>query len=397
MIRTLTADQARRLSLGAQGFGRPRPSGRVDKRHLRRAMNDMQCLQLDSVNVCVRSHYMPFFSRLGPYRSELIDELAYKDREYFEYWGHEASFIPIERYPDFGHRRQEMGSWPAIARLEAEHPGYIDQVEAEVRRDGPLSTGDLERTESRAGSWWGWNDGKIALEYLFAKGRLGISKRVNFTRHYTAPSDVIPADLLSQPSPPRDESYRLHTLSALRALGVGTKGDIANYWRMKQPLLAPVLKAMVAGGDIEEVEVRGWGQPAYMLPGTSIPRRIEARALLTPFDPVVWAPRDRSERIHGFDYTIEIYTPEPRRVFGYYVYPFLLGDTLVGRVDLKTDRAAGRLLVQASWIEDDESPDRVAPELAAELRLMATWLGMNEVEVGGKGNLHERLGRELSR
>lgn len=395
MMRKLSADQARRLSLGAQGFGRPRPTGRVDKRHIRRAMDDMQCLQLDTVNVLVRSHYMPFFSRLGPYRQELVDEMVYEDGTYYEYWGHEASFIPMERYPDFAHRRESMGEWPAITRLMADHPGYIDRVEAEVLANGPLSTGDLEASGSRAGSWWGWNDGKIALEWLFAKGRLNVSHRVNFTRYYAAPDQVIPAHLLAAEPPDQDEGYRRHTLAALRALGVGTRGDIANYWRMKQPLLAPVLKGLVKAGEIHEAEVRGWGQPAYLLPDPTIPRQIEARALLTPFDPIVWAPRDRSARIHHFDYKIEIYTPEPKRQFGYYVYPFLLGDTLVARVDLKSDRTSGRLLVRSAWIETDASPNQVAPELAAELRSMAGWLGMDEVVVEGKGNLSQRLGSEF--
>ncbi len=354
-------------------------------------MDDMQCLQLDTVNVVVRSHYMPFFSRLGPYRQELIDEMTYDDRAYYEYWGHEASFIPTDRYPDFAHRRESMGTWPAITRLQRVHPGYIDRVESEVLRHGPMTVGDLESTGSRTGSWWGWNDGKIALEYLFAKGRLNVARRVNFTRHYAGPEHVIPTHLRSAEAPDLAEGYRRHTLAALRALGVGTRADIANYWRMKQPLLAPVLQRMVAGGEIDQGVVEGWEHPAYLLPDTSIPRRIEARALLTPFDPVVWAPRDRSERIHGFDYKIEIYTPAHKRRYGYYVYPFLLGDTLAGRVDLKADRGAGALLVRASWIEEGQLPDRVARELAEELLLMARWLDLPEVVVEPKGNLHQRL------
>ncbi len=358
-------------------------------------MEDMQALQIDSVNVCVRSHYMPLFSRLGPYPRELIDEMAYTDGTYYEYWGHEASFIPIDRYPDFGHRRAKIRTWPAITRLMAEHPGYIESVEAEVRENGPLSTGDLEPTGTRAGSWWGWNDGKIALEWLFATGRLNVSRRVNFTRYYAAPEDVVPGHLRNAVEPDLDEAYRRHTIAALRALGVGTRGDIANYWRLHQPDLAPVLERMVAAGTIDEVDVAGWGQTAYMLPDTVIPRQIDARALLTPFDPIVWAPRDRSERIHDFEYKIEIYTPESKRRFGYYVYPFLLGDRLVGRVDLKSDRATDALLVRASWIEDGYAPDRVAPELATELATMAHWLGMRDIVIESRGNLHQRLAAEF--
>jgi uncharacterized protein YcaQ len=288
-----------------------------------------------------------------------------------------------------------MGEWHAIKRLMADHPEYIDQIEAEVLANGPLSTGDLEASGSRAKAWWGWNAGKIALEWLFAKGRLNVSHRVNFTRYYAAPEFVIPAHLLAAEPPDRDGAYRRHTLAALRALGVGTRADIANYWRMNQPLLTPVLQGMVKAGEIHEADVRGWGQLAYVLPDHTIPRRIEARALLTPFDPIVWAPRDRSERIHTFEYKIEIYTPEAKRQFGYYVYPFLLGDTLVARVDLKADRKAGRLLVRSAWIEDDASPDHVAPELASELRALAGWLGMGEVVIEQRGNLSLRLGQEF--
>lgn len=353
-------------------------------------MDDMQVLQLDSVNVCVRSHYMPFFSRLGPYRADLIDEMAYDDGRYYEYWGHEASLIPMEMYPLFGHRRHSRGTWNRFREMMEEHPGYVDAVESEVTERGPLTVGQLSDPGEATNPWWGYGRGKLALEYLFAKGRLNVARRVNFTRHYDVPDRVIPRHLLDAPSLSIDQAYRVLTLSALRGLGVGTAADIADYWRLKVPRLRPVLQGMSRSGEVEEVTVSGWKQPAFMLPGTPIPRKVAARALLTPFDPVVWN-RDRTERLHGFRYRIEIYVPEPKRHYGYYVYPFLLGDTLVGRVDLKADRPAGRLRVRAAWIEDGADPNRVAPELWAELRTMAEWLGLGEVEVEPRGNLSDEL------
>ncbi|NND84904.1 MAG: winged helix-turn-helix domain-containing protein, partial [Acidimicrobiia bacterium] len=238
-----------------------------------------------------------------------------------------------------------------------------------------------------------WGHGKLALEYLFAKGRLNVSHRTNFTRYYATPETVLPEEVLEAPPLSKEEGIDDLTVSAMRGLGVATEADIAQYWRMKRADVRPSLARLVASGHLEPVDVDGWRSPAWLLPGLSIPHRIAARALLTPFDPVVWAPRDRSERIHGFDYTIEIYVPEEKRVFGYYVYPFLLGDRIVGRVDLKSDRSTGRLLARATWIEDHADPAHVAPHLAAELHDMAGWLGMDEVEVGRKGNLADEVRR----
>jgi uncharacterized protein YcaQ len=354
-------------------------------------MEDMQLLQIDSVNVCVRSHYMPLFSRLGPYDRSLIDSLAYDAQEYFEYWGHEASFIPVARYPALAHRRAELGHWKAMAKLAEDHPGYIEAVEEEVRDRGPLSVGDLEDAGQRRSSWWGWGHGKLALEYLFAKGRLNVSHRANFTRYYATPEHALPREILELPPLERNDGIDDLTMSAMRGLGVATEADITQYWRMKRADVRPTLARLTATGALEPVTVEGWRDPAWLLPGMAIPHRVDARALLTPFDPVVWAPRDRSQRIHGFDYTIEIYVPEEKRVFGYYVYPFLLGDRIVGRVDLKADRGANRLLARATWIEDHADPFHVAPALAAELHAMAEWLGMDEVEVAAKGNLADAV------
>jgi uncharacterized protein len=389
-VRTLTNDQARRLSLAAQGFARPRPTGPVDKRHLRRAMEHMQVLQLDSVNVCVRSHYVPLFSRLGPYDRALIDALAYDDRAFYEYWGHEASFVPVGLYPAFAWRREHGREYRAVKRLRAEQPGYMEAVEDQVVREGPLTVKDLDDGGESTGPWWGLSKGKLALEGLFARGRVCIDRRVHFARRYAAPDRVLPPAILALPPLSKEEGWRVLARSALGALGVGTLKDVADYWRIRAPDLRPALAELVERGDVEPVEVRGWARPAFALPGYRVPCRIAARALLTPFDPVVWN-RERAERLHGFAYKIEIYVPKEKRRYGYYVYPFLLGDRLVARVDLKADRAGGRLLVRAAWIEAGQDPDRVAPELAAELRTFAGWLGLSEVQIEPRGDLHAPL------
>jgi uncharacterized protein YcaQ len=353
-------------------------------------MTDMQVLQLDSVNVCVRSHYMPLFSRLGTYRSELIDEMAYQGLEYFEYWGHVASLVPMEMYSLFEFRRDRDWLWGSLKKVLKSQPGLPDDIEARVRREGPVRTGDLEAPGGRTGAWWGYSETKHVLEHLFGKGRLVTAYRHHFTRYYDTPEKVLPASVFDQQQHTTDSSYRALILSGAGAAGVGTAEDILDWWRLNKPTGRPILATMVGEGLLTEVRVEGWDKPAYMLPGTRVPRAVDARALLTPFDPVVWN-RDRALRLFDFHYRIEIYVPEPQRQFGYYVYPFLLGDTIVGRVDLKADRKAGSLIAQASWFEEGQDPKVVGPALSESLKEMATWLGMAEVVVKPKGNLAEHL------
>lgn len=357
-------------------------------------MEHLRVLQLDSVNVCVRSHYMPLFSRLGPYRKELIDEMAYRDREFFEYWGHEASFVPARLYPAMRHRMERIGGWRAVRAIMDEHPGFIEAVEAEVLANGPLAVGDLPDPGERTGPWWGYGKGKLALEYLFAKGRVGVHRRESFTRYYGPPAAVVPPEHFEAEALDRDGAFRTLILDGLRGLGVGTAADVGDYWRLHMPTMRPILAAMVEDGTIETVEVAGWGEPGYLDPEATMPRSISAQALLTPFDPVVWN-RDRAERLFGFRYRIEIYVPEPKREFGYYVYPFLLDDRLVGRVDLKAHRDRGVLEARATWVEDGTEPDRVAGAMADELEVMSGWLGLGEVQVADRGNLAARLRASL--
>ena len=389
-MRTLTADQARRIALAAQGFADARPSGRVDVRHLRRVLDRVGLLQIDSVNVVVRAHYMPPFSRLGPYRMGLLDDMAYRRRELYEYWGHVASLIPVEHYPLFRHRMELAEPGRQTGGVMEEHPGYIEAVLAEVGARGPVSISDLEDPGARSGPWWGHGKGKTALEWLFTTGRLAIADRRNFTRHYDLPERVLPAHLLNGSFPAAADARRRLLAMSAEHLGVATAADLVDYYRIPIGDGRRLVAELAAEGALDEVRVEGWREPGFTVPGARVPRRVAAQALLSPFDSLIWF-RERTERLFGFHYRIEIYVPAPKRIYGYYVYPFLLGDRLVGRIDLKADRAAGLLLAPGAFAEDGEDRGRVAAALAEELRSMAGWLGLAGVRVGRKGNLAGEL------
>ena len=391
-MRTLRADQARRIALGAQGFARPRPAGRVDVRHLRRVLDHNAVVQLDSVNVAARAHYLPFFSRLGPYDRDRLDHWLWRSGENVEYAaGHEASVMPMAVHPLLRHRMTGIHPWGGVQRLAEEHPGYVDEVLAQVRARGPLSVSDLADAGSRGGSWWGWNLGRVALEWLYAKGDLAVHHRDRqFTLHYDDYARVIPPEIRARPAPPAPEAHRELLLLAARAHGVGTVHDLADHWRIPIGDARRALAALVEEGSLEEVRVAGWREPAYVRADVVLPRRIAARALLSPFDPVVWF-RPRAERLFGFRYRIEIYVPRHKREYGYYVLPFLLGDRLVARVDLKADRAAGVLHVYGAFAEDGVDRVHVAGELATELATFAGWLDLDEVAVADRGDLASAL------
>jgi uncharacterized protein YcaQ len=400
-VLTLTSAAARRLAIVGQGLAAPRPVATPDRRHLRRVLKHTSLLQIDSVNVLARAHYLPAFSRLGPYPVDLVDRLAYRDRELFEYWGHEASLLPIELHPLMRWRmkraEQRFETWGRLARLAREQPGYLEDVYAEVRDLGPVSAGQVAKDQKRGTDEWGWNwtDAKTALEFLFWTGRITTSTRRNFERRYDIAERVIPPAVLALPTPSEADAHRELLFIAARSHGVGTIRDLADYFRITVPQARPRIAELVEDGRLEEVAVRGWEQPAYLVAGTILPRRVNARALLVPFDPLVFE-RTRTERIFGFHYRVEIYVPAPKRVHGYYVLPFLLGDSLVARVDLKADRAAGVLLVQAAWAEP-AAPEETAEQLAAELRAVATWLGLDDVVVVPRGDLSARLAEAVRR
>ncbi len=393
-MRRLTRSQARRIAINAQGLASPRPA-RPNLGHLMRAVRALHVLQIDSVNVVERAHHLTLFSRLGPYDTGLLERAA-GERRVFEYWARMASFAPIEDFALYRYRmeRRARGEGRWIADLNQRRPGYVEAVYHQVVERGPLSTSDLEEPGDKRGPWWGWADGKIALEHLFAAGRVTVAFRRNFTRYHDIVERVIPADHLERPPLPAAEAQRQLLLQASEALGVATAKDIISYNWLGTAESRPILKDLQETGDLVEVEVEGWSKPAYLHRDAVVPRAIEARALINPFDTYMFN-RERIENLHGFAYRIEIYVPEPKRVHGYYVFPFLLGEHLVARVDLRADRKAGVLQVPAAFLEPGSDPTQVARELAVELGEMARWLGMGSVSVGGKGDLSPWLRRAL--
>jgi uncharacterized protein YcaQ len=397
-VERLPAALARRIALAAQGFAEPRPSGPVGARQLRRTIDRLAVVQIDSVNVLSRSHYLPAFSRLGAYPRPTLDDVAGRRHELFEYWAHEASLLPVRLHPFLRWRMAaaEQHAWGNMVRLQRERPGYVAEVLERVRSGGPLKASELlEPRPARSGTMWNWHAGKVALEWLFFTGVLTARARTtSFERVYDLTERVLPAHVLATPTPDRAEAMRELIRVAVRALGVGTEKDLRDYFRLGPADARVAIAELVDAGELQPVEVAGWNRPAWADPGAHRPRWVRARALLSPFDSLVWE-RPRVERIFGFSYRLEIYTPAAKRVHGYYVLPFLLGDQLVARVDLKADRQAGRLRVQAAHAE--EGPDRalVADALGAELRLMAGWLELADVEVTGAGELAPELARVL--
>jgi len=382
--------EARRLALAAQGFAQPRPTGKVDRRHLRRVLDQIGLIQIDSVNVLVRSQELPLFARLGPHPRDLIHR-ATDDGELFEYWVHEASHVPTAQYHLHRWRMDKTHQWKSVAAVNQRRPGFVDAVYARVRDEGGVVAGDLSVREGPKGSWWDWDDAKMVLEYLFWSGQLAARRRrSDFARVYDLPERYIPAEALARRAPPEVEARKELLLLAAKYLGVGTLGDLTDYHRQGNTTCRPLLKELVEEGSLVPVKVDGWKDVAYRLPNAKAPRRVTARALLSPFDPIVWN-RDRAQRLFDFHYRIEIYTPAPKRQYGYYVLPFLLGDELVGRVDLKADRQNRALLVQGAYTESGVDRAAAANALAEETRLMAQWLELDRVEVAGRGDLAKPL------
>ncbi len=387
-VESLSAAQARRITLAAQGFAEARPKGRVDRRHVRKVFERLGLIQIDSVNVLVRSHYLPLYSRLGPYDRNLLDRFAYDDREAFEYWGHEASLIKADLHPLLRWRMAGDHRWTGMRDYAAgQADAHFDELHSAVLARGTASAGDLESGATKKGPWWGWGDTKRSLEHLFFIGRVGAVRRPNtFERAYCHPERVVPAEVLAQPTPARRDAMVALLERSARGHGIGTAKDLGDYFRLPIKEVRPLLDEMADDGIVERVSVEGWKHTAYRHPDARLPRWIRASALVSPFDSVMWE-RDRVERVFGFTYRIEIYVPKPKRTYGYYVLPFLLGDRFVARVDLKADRAGSRLLVQSSWSEPDADHEEVAAPLAQELRTMASWLGLDDVDVTPRGNL----------
>ena len=390
----LPAPLARRIALAAQGFADPRPEVALGSRQLRRVTDRLSVVQIDSVNVLSRSHYLPYFSRLGAYPRAALDDFANRRHEVFEYWAHEASYLPVRLHPHLQWRMAaaEEQAWGNMVRLQRERPGYVAEVLDRVREQGPTRASELlETRRERPGTMWNWHPAKVALEWLFFTGALTArSRTAGFERVYDLTERVLPPAVVRAPTPEPATAVRELVRTAARALGVATERDLRDYFRLRPAAARSAIEELTEAGELLPVQVDGWGAAAWLDPAARRPRRITARALLSPFDSLVWE-RPRVERIFGFRYRLEIYTPAAQRVHGYYVLPFLLGDRLVARADLKADRRAGALLVQAVHAEDGVDRAVVATELAAELRLMADWLELERVVVAGAGDLAPEL------
>jgi len=389
---TLSVAQARRIALAAQGFTDPAPGGPPDRRHLRRVLGRVGLLQVDSVNVLQRAHYLPLYSRLGPYRRELLDRAAdRRPRELFEYWGHEASLIPVALQPALRWRMAAAhdSAWGGMRRIAVEQPELVSWVLAEVRAKGPLTAAEIEHDAPReTGNWgWNWSAVKRALEWLFWSGEVTAAGRNGaFARLYDVPERVLPAEVLATATPEPAEAYRRLVEVSAAALGVAAELELRDYFRLPVAAARTAILELAEEGVLTPVRVTGWRAPAYLHAGARLPRWVRASTLVSPFDPLVWE-RARTERLFGFRYRIEIYVPAPQRVYGYYVLPFLHGDRLVARVDLKADRKAGVLRVPAAWLEPDQPPGETAEALATELHRLAGWLGLGEVAAPERGDL----------
>lgn len=393
----LTSAQARRLAVAAQGLRRAPNGGPVSTAALLATVRRLGAVQIDSVSAVVRSHYLPAFSRLGSYDRTLLEGLAYRRRALTEYWGHEASLLPVELVPLLRWRmrraRRGQGVYRQLAAFALERPGYVADVLAQVRDSGPLAAGELTAPGARGGpGWWRWGDGKRALEWLFWTGEVTVAERRNFARRYDLPERVWPQTVLDAPDVEEDEAQRRLLLTAAQASGVATAGDLCDFWRLRLAEGRQRIRELVADGRLRQVVVEGWREAAFMVPGTAVPRRVAAAALLSPFDSLVWC-RPRVARLWGMTLRLEIYTPAHRRVHGYYVLPFLMGDRLVARVDLRAERATGVLRLHGVFAEPGAEPDQVAVELGSALSRLAGWLTLGAwvVEPDARGDLAPAL------
>lgn len=408
---TLSAAEARRLAIASQAFG-PRPA-KPTIEHLRELASRIHAFQIDSVNVLARAHYVSPFARLGAYPVGALDQLAYEKRELFEYWGHAACLLPVALYPLFRYRMDKHREWTEKF-MRSPRGAYMAKAYAEVSERGPLSASELSEGGKRSGNWWGWSVGKKTMEHLFDTGLLAIAGRRGFERLYDIPERVIPQAAREAPVPSREAAMKELILLSAKAQGVGTLEDLRTYfyidgwsdrggpvpWRWTRqrgrakPIAPRLFAELVEEGRLAPTKVAGWKEMAYSLPGLKMPKAVEAAAFVTPFDSLVW-DRARLKRLFGMDYTIEIYTPMAKRKYGYYVFPFVLGDKIVARCDLKADRSRGTLMVRSAHLEPGHDARRAIPAIARELETMRNWLELESIEVASRGGLAAKLRRAI--
>ena len=375
----LTIVEARSLALAAQGFDKPRTKTRSTTADAVAMIKKLSVIQIDSVNVLVRSQELPLFSRLGDHDRNAIPK-ATSHRKIFEYWGHEAAHLPVELHPVFrfkmhAARSGKLKHW-GLTSFYAENKTFVKRILKHVEINGSTSARELSTRTTKKSSWWDWDEAKTALEYLFLTGELmSCGRGSDFARVYDTPERVLPEKILQMPTLSETDARKDLLVRAMRAQGVATLRDLADYFRQKPAVVKPLVSELVEQGVLREVAVDGWQDKAYVHRDMKLPKRLFATALLSPFDSLVWC-RPRNERLFNFHYRIEIYTPKEKRKFGYYVLPFMMNGQMVGRVDLKADRENLKLLVQSVHTERGVKRSAVNDALTAELRLMASWLGL---------------------
>lgn len=396
----MSGDVARRLALGAQGFGDKAPGASVDRRHLRRVMGRLRVLQLDSIPVVIRTQYLPFHSRLGPYQAGLLDRIAYRDDEWFEAWAHEASLLPVASEPLFRWMKERVRSghtWKWIYEFSQREPGYVRSVLDEVRERGTVAPGDLSDPRpvaKKSGGWGNRSHGALALDWLFRVGELGIRRRGNFEKHFSPLQDIIGESVAATPTPSAADALRALTMQSVQSLGVGTASDVADYFRLPIREVRRSLAELVEDGLVLDATVPGWKHAAFADPEGRAPRKLEGATVLSPFDPVVWK-RDRAQRIFDFEYKIEIYVPEAKRRWGYYVLPVLVDGHIVARLDVKTDREHAILRIKASHAEADHNDLATAGRVADAIRDLARLVEVDSIDLADNGDMAPLLRRAL--
>ncbi|WP_434557925.1 winged helix-turn-helix domain-containing protein [Pseudomonas sp. Z4-20] len=399
---SFTLKQARRLALAAQGFNGRLPPASVKASHVNRLIERLGVLQIDSVNALVRSHYLPLFSRLGPYPRDLLDQAAWSQgrrRTLFEYWGHEASLLPMSMYPLMRWRMERAargeGIYQQLARFGQERQDVIRRVLQSVREQGAVGAGSLSTRQEKAGPWWDWSAEKHALEWLFAAGEVTVAGRRGFERLYDLPERVLPDSILQLPQPDEAQAQRALLLHAVDALGIGSEKDLRDYFRLGPAESRARLAELEETGELVRCQVQDWKQLAWCRPTATIPRKVASSALLSPFDSLVWE-RSRTERLFDFRYRLEIYTPEHKRVYGYYVLPFLHNERIAARLDLRAERALSRLAVHAVHEQAPGLDEEALQALALNVRRMADWLGLERVQLNCRRDEGVRLASALT-
>ena len=391
---SLSLSEARKLALGAQGFGKALPKSQVTASQMKKAMNLMRVVQLDAVPIVLRSQYVPFFSRLGNYDINLYDRIAYKEDKWFELWAHEASIASIEMEPYFRFlksRAQQGETWKGLYQVATEDPKYVKQILREVEMFGPLEAKNLKDPKPIKSTGWGSRSkGQLILNWLYRIGELGIRRGGNFEKKYDLLSRIVPEKILSTPTPSEETAVKALFVSAIEALGVGTALDVFDYFRIRHPNALQFLDDLVAEGIVKEINVEGWERGGYVMKSIKIPREINASTVLTPFDPIVWN-RKRLKRLFDFDYKLEIYKPKIKRQYGYYVMPYLLGDKIVARFDLANRRNTKSLNVLGAFSEKESNARNVGKSAYSTLKKFAFFLGSSNLEIEENGDLSKYL------